>query len=162
MPPSSLCQAVLGLPITPRLPLPFFFFLGGGVRPWNPLRAFMSRAQQHCSGNGPVSSWNHHSVFFLSFLPFFTPSLNLHLKLLHVGRVGRRFHPRVYAWALGGGSVHLRSCMPQRLASEREWNASSERTERLFVCEATAVFPMSIWKATKCQLFCHSTCSHTL
>lgn len=71
MPPSSLCQAVLDLPITPRLPLPpffFFFFFLEGARPWNPLRAFMSRAQQHCSGNGPSSSWNHHSVFFLSFL----------------------------------------------------------------------------------------------
>lgn len=156
MPPSSLCQAVLGLPITPRLHLPLFFLFFFGVRPWNPLRAFMSRAQQHCSGNGPASSWNHHSVFFLSFLS------SLQGWIYTWGRVGRRFHLGGLCTGSGWRSVHLRSRTPQRLASEHEWNASAERTEQLLVCGATAVFPMSIWKATKCQLFCHSTCSHAL
>lgn len=157
MPPSSLCQAVLGLPITPRLPLPlfFFFFLGWGPGiPSGPLWAVLSST---VLGMGPLPVG---ITIAFSFFPSFLHSQGW---IYTWGRVGTQISSQwVCAWALERRSVHLRSRTPQRLASEHEWNASAERTEQLLVCGATAAFPMSIWKATKCQLFCHSTCSHAL
>lgn len=60
---------------------------------------------------------------FLSFLPFFTPGLNLHLKFFctwdadFVPGGGRGLCP-----GSGWRSVHLRRRTPQRLASEPGWN----------------------------------------
>lgn len=158
MPLSSLCQAVLGLPITPRLPLPLFWGGGWGPRiPSGPLCAVLSST---VLGMGPLPVGI--AIAFSFFPSFLHSKVEFTLQVFKRGTCGTQISSQGLCLGSGWRSVHLRSSTLQRLASEHEWNASSERTERLLICGATAVFPMSIWKATKCQFFCHSTCSHTL